>query len=279
MSQTPLPPAFGEQNADIDDLAEIFHENTKYWPSTLAAATVNVPGFLYDPELIERSTRGYHHLPLSRRIALAPHAKTSRAFEAVLQSRCSTRSYDSAPLDLAALGGVLDIACRTTRIGETPTGQKLYFRSYPSGGGLYPIEIYVVALNVTGLPQGVSHYNPRAHVLEIVRAELAPAEFRSALTSPAENEGAAAAIVLTSVLQRSTAKYGARGYRFALLEAGHCGQNICLAAAAANIKTCLCGGYFDDKIAALCGADGVNEAVVSLLFLGNGSAGGRDGEP
>ena len=36
--------------------------------------------------------------------------------------------------------------------------------------------------------------------------------------------------VMTSVPQRATAKYGARGYRMALLEAGHASQNLCLAA-------------------------------------------------
>lgn len=277
IDQSPLPAAFSEQKADTDDLAEIFHENTKYWPSTLAAATVNVLGFLYAPDLIDRTARGYNHLPLSPRVKLPRHEQTTLSFEAVMQGRCSTRSYVDAPLDLAALGGVLGLACGATRIGETPTGQKLYFRSYPSGGGLYPIEIYLVALNVTGLAPSVSHYNPRTHELELVREEFSPAQFRNALTVPTENEHAAAAIVLTSVLQRSTAKYGARGYRFALIEAGHCGQNICLAATAAHIQTCLCGGYFDDKVAVLCGADGVNEAVVSVLFLGKGAAGGADG--
>jgi SagB-type dehydrogenase family enzyme len=273
-----LPAAFVEQTVDVDDIAEIFHENTKYWPSNVAAATVNVAGFLHAPELVARSTRGYNDLPLNRRVPLASHTKTELAFEQVMRARQSTRAYSGAPIDLDALAGVLDLACRATRVGETAAGQKLYFRSYPSGGGLYPIEIYVIAMNVSGLAPSVSHYNARAHRLEIVRDGAAPALFRSALLDPKEHEGAAFAIVLTSVLQRSTAKYGARGYRFALLEAGHCSQNLCLAATATNIQTCLCGAYFDDKIAALCGADGVNEAVVSVLFMGNGLAGGANGE-
>jgi SagB-type dehydrogenase family enzyme len=278
LSQTYLPPAFGEQNVDVDDIAEIFHENTKYWPSNLAAATVNVVGFLHAPGLIERTTRGYNHLPLNRRVELASHVRTDLSFEQVMRARQSTRAYCDEPVTLETLSGVLDLACRATRIGDTSTGNKLYFRPYPSGGGLYPIEIYVVALNVSGIAPSVSHYNARAHRLEIVREEMAPGLFRSALTDQKENENAALAIVLTSVLQRSTAKYGPRGYRFALMEAGHCAQNLCLAAAAGDIQSCLCGGYFDDKLAALCGADGVNESVASVLFMGKAASGGADGE-
>lgn len=272
-----MPAAFSEQKADIDDLAEIFHENTKYWPSTLAASTVDVLGFLHAPHLINRAARGYNDFPSAGAVALARCVPSGKPFEEVMRARASTRVCADAPVECNVLGGVLDVACRATRIGRTEGGAKIYFRSYPSGGALYPVEIYLVALNVSGLPGGIYHYNPRAHVLAPVREALAPAEFRAALTTPAENENAAAAIILTSVLQRSTAKYGVRGYRFALLEAGHCGQNLCLAAEAAGLSTCLCGGYFDDRLAALCGADGVNEAVVSLMFLGRAQEEGNNG--
>lgn len=269
VSPSRLPPAYEEQKADVDDLAEIFHENTKYWPSTIAAATENILGFLHDPELIARGARGYNRFPLCRRIPLASAPEGAQTLAAAMRARRSTRAFSAEPLALDAIGGVLDLACRATRVATTSTGERLFLRSYPSGGALYPIEVYLVALSVKGVAPGVSHYDPRTHALEILREASDPAAFRATLATPGESENAAAVLVLTSVLQRSTAKYGTRGYRFALLEAGHCGQNICLAAAAANLGSCLNGGYFDDKLAALCGADGVNEAVVSAIFLGH----------
>ena len=53
----------------------------------------------------------------------------------------------------------------------------------------------------------------------------------------------AAVVVATAVFWRSRFKYGARAYRFALLEAGHLGQSLLLAAAALDVATTPVGGF------------------------------------
>jgi nitroreductase len=45
------------------------------------------------------------------------------------------------------------------------------------------------------------------------------------------------------------AKYGARGGRFLLLEAGHVMQNLCLLSASLGLATVPLGGYFERAIA------------------------------
>jgi SagB-type dehydrogenase family enzyme len=73
---------------------------------------------------------------------------------------------------------------------------------------------------------------------------------------------------MTSVPQRATAKYGSRGYRMALLEAGHASQNLCLAAQGLGLGSLVYGAYYDDELAALLDIDGVTETVVSVMLLG-----------
>ena len=46
-----------------------------------------------------------------------------------------------------------------------------------------------------------------------------------------------------------TAKYGDRGLRFLLLEAGHLMQNLCLASASLGLATTPLGGYFEADLA------------------------------
>jgi SagB-type dehydrogenase family enzyme len=69
---------------------------------------------------------------------------------------------------------------------------------------------------------------------------------------------------------RSRFKYGLRGYRFALLEAGHVMQNAVLAAAALRVEALPVGGYYDRLLDGLVGADSLDEASVYALVLGGG---------
>jgi SagB-type dehydrogenase family enzyme len=62
---------------------------------------------------------------------------------------------------------------------------------------------------------------------------------------------ASAVVVLTAVVHRSLRKYGDRGYRHLLIEAGHVAQNLNLVAAAMSLGTLSLGGFFDQDLAAL----------------------------
>jgi SagB-type dehydrogenase family enzyme len=76
---------------------------------------------------------------------------------------------------------------------------------------------------------------------------------------------------MTAMFWRSRFKYGLRGYRFALIEAGHVMQNAVLAAAALGIAARPLGGYYDRLLDALVGADSLDEASVYALLLGGGT--------
>ncbi len=142
-----------------------------------------------------------------------------------------------------------------------PVGRSL------SGGALYPLELYVIALAIDGVEPSVSHYNPFRHSLEL----LGPVDrksVRSTLVDPALADAAGALIVVTALFWRSRFKYGARGYRFSLLEAGHVVQNALLAAAALRLQALPVGGFYDRRLDGLVGADGLDEASVYALLLG-----------
>ena len=75
-------------------------------------------------------------------------------------------------------------------------------------------------------------------------------------------------IVLAAVFTRSQKKYGPRGYRYTLLEAGHAGQNICLRAAELGLSTLCMGGFVDSALNALIGLDVPREGAVYTLAAG-----------
>ena len=63
-------------------------------------------------------------------------------------------------------------------------------------------------------------------------------------------------------------RYRERAYRYALLEAGHIGQNVYLAAEAAGLGACAVGAFFDDAVNRLLEIDGVEEAALMLVPVG-----------
>jgi SagB-type dehydrogenase family enzyme len=97
---------------------------------------------------------------------------------------------------------------------------------------------------------GSYHYDVINHQLDILDL-LYPNENDIPLfTKYSWMKDAKGVILISSVFNRSVKKYGSRGYRYILLEAGHVGQNICLAAAERNLSVRPMGGineeYFEN---------------------------------
>lgn len=178
------------------------------------------------------------------RIALpAPQIGAGMPVEQALRSRRSIRELDSKPLSLAQISQMVWAVQGTT----SPEG----YRTAPSAGALYPLDVYLVAGEVTGLPAGVYLYDPRAHEL----ARVAPDDRRRQLGAAALAQGwigkASAVIVLTAVFRRTTRKYGERGHRYVHLEAGHAAQNVYLQATSLGLGTTTVGAFHDERVKAV----------------------------
>jgi SagB-type dehydrogenase family enzyme len=142
-------------------------------------------------------------------------------------------------------------------------------RTVPSAGGLYPIEIYIILFRpIETCAAGVYHYNIKRHALEpVLLMQFSPEEinaFAPAHPWLAEMTGM---IILTSVFHRTTEKYGDRGYRYILLEAGHIAQNILLAGVEQETKVIPIGGVDEGAIERSIGLSGAREQVVYVLYF------------
>jgi len=172
-----------------------------------------------------------------------PQYDSDVSIEQSLLERRSIRSYSGQPLTLQELSQLLWAAQGLTDPGG--------FRTAPSAGGLYPLELYLVAGDVTDLTAGVYRYQPDGHQLAKTldgdkRAELAEA----ALGQEWVKEGAVS-IVFTAVYERTTVKYGDRGVRYVHIEAGHAAQNLCLQATALGLGAVTVGAFHDEEVSQL----------------------------
>lgn len=116
------------------------------------------------------------------------------------------------------------------------------FRTAPSAGALYPMEIYVLTKD------GLFHYLPQGHKLEIFSQK----DLRKALSSAALGQSpivkAPVDIVICAVYERVTQKYGERGIRYTHIEAGHVAQNIHLQAVTLGLGSVPIGAFSDEQV-------------------------------
>lgn len=170
----------------------------------------------------------------------APRLTGTLPVEAALFVRRSIREYSNVPLTLAELAQLL-WSCQGITSVEG-------FRTTPSAGAIFPLEMYAVVERVEGLEPGVYHYRPgrETHAMELVRAGRFGAELCGLSTTQEFIRDVPLNLVMGSVTQRMIDKYGeapAPGY--VLLEMGHAAQNIHLQAEALGLGS-VAVGYMNE---------------------------------
>lgn len=188
--------------------------------------------------------------------------------QAAVAARESCREFAAAELSAGQLSAILHASFGT--LGERLLGNlAVTQRPCPSPGGLYPLEIYVIARNVAGVAPAVHHYHSQTHGLALLREGIAPPAFESYLFMGQRYAvDAAATLVLAFMPSRSLKKYADRGYRYALIEAGHVGQNVALAAAALGLGCCSIGGFLDVELGQFLTLDPERAFPVYALAVG-----------
>jgi len=119
----------------------------------------------------------------------------------------------------------------------------------PSAGGLQALELYLAHWQKSWLPAGVYHYDRRGHYLAQVVAGAKASDWGECLPSLRQVSGGAVVWLLVGDARRVTGKYGERGERFLLLEAGHLMQNLCLVSASLGLATVPLGGCLERGVA------------------------------
>lgn len=169
-----------------------------------------------------------------------PQTEGTLSVEQALAKRRSVRSFASTSLRLAEAAQLLWAAQ-----GKT---DKEGHRTAPSAGALYPLDLYLVAAKVDEVPPGVYHYRPEQHSIEPVSLGDRRTPLSQASHGQPSIADAPAVFIFAAEYSRSTAKYGARGERYAHIEVGHAAQNVYLQSAALGLGTVAVGAFDDEKV-------------------------------
>jgi SagB-type dehydrogenase family enzyme len=253
-------------------LCEIFHENSKFTPLSAPAMRAEISLFDRAAKVtrVARSPRKVHSL--ADVVELPDTGPPENGLEQAIADRRSQRTFSGEAVTRRELA-------RLMRYSYGITQPRLGYRAVASGGALYPLELYAVVRKVEGLEPGVYHYDPPCHRLDVVaRGDFLPSLSRCLWLDDVDAEGAALVLVITAFFVRTTIKYRERGYRMILMEAGEVAQNLSLLATAMGLVTCTLGGFLDNELSSLLGADGFAEAALLPMIVGRGTVGAASSE-
>lgn len=202
--------------------------------------------------------------PEAERIALLPTGRDQALpLAASVRGAAPVPAFAEAPLTLAELGRLLQLAN-----GVTGRRGGRLLRAAPSAGALYAGEVYVLAERVAGMAPGAYFYAvPEDALLRMRRGRFAD-EVARTVERPGALANAAAFVLLTNVFGRYTWRYANRGYRYALIDSGHIGENLRLCAVAAGLAEQAVLRFHDDRLNAILEVDGREEAVCALHAVG-----------
>lgn len=249
----------------ITDPAENYFEASKLYASSVQWDVPGARALERSHELRTMTTRASRRYASRATLSLPVRAPLTCDFDSALTARRSAERFGGDQVSLPVLASLL---LRTYGITGWDGGRAL--RPMPSGGGLYPLDVFIIAQRISGLRAGgLYHFDPFHEVL----ADLGDVDLdalESSLNPPGLPASAAMTIVLSASFWRSRFKYGQRALRFALMEAGHLAQNMLLVATGHGLATRPIGGFLDARLTELLpDHNGVDDAPLYALLIGS----------
>ncbi len=209
------------------------------------------------------------------RVVQLPPATTEGEFPSVLRGRRTWRHFARTPISKEQIATLLSLTWGVQRWGRVRGQGRITLKTSPSGGACHPGEVYVAALNVSGLKAGIYHYAADRHVLARLRVKLPTATVAKYLPNQPWFRGAAALFLMSAVFPREQWRYPvARAYRAVLLDAGHLCQTFCLTATWLGLAPFCSMAFHDSRIEQDLQLDGVRESVIYVAGIGVRPRGG-----
>jgi SagB-type dehydrogenase family enzyme len=228
---------------------------------------MHMPRHALDWSNVPRQIKSYPTLP---KIALEPRVDlTGKSFWRVMQDTGASSPKET--MDIQSLSAVLGLAYGYTA-RQRSGGQEYLYRSVPSAGALYPVEIYVSGAGNPGLPSGLFHYDIRGFSLQQLRGEDAWALIAGTL-GILKPEKSWFSFILSGIFFRSAWKYQKRAFRYVMLDMGHLIENLVTVLHFSGLSCSVRYDFVDQDLCSLVGLDRRKEACFAIVDVHPGDKG------
>lgn len=176
----------------------------------------------------------------------SPRTTGTVSLEETLQERRSIRNFAPYAITAKEIGQLL-------WSGQGITLPARGFRTAPSAGATFPLELYIAVFRSNEVAPGLYHYDIRDHALTLKDSDFTANSIVGVALRQMWINDASAAIIITAVAERTASRYGDRATRYIDMEVGHVGQNISLQAVALDLGTTMVGAFNDAALADVLG--------------------------
>ena len=216
------------------------------------------------PRLQIAPAQPYKQYAESEKVKLPTAWEMEKSLHETLQNRRSYRRYADTALNMEQLAMLL-----WASQGISGRAGNFFFRTAPSAGALYPVETYLSIQNVEALAPGIYHFQPADFSLEKLSGGFVGNKVAEAALGQNFMARAGVIFIWSAILRRNFSKYGHRGLRYVMMDAGHICQNMLLAAESLALGACPVAAFYDDQVNSLLNLDGEEESVIYLAAVGS----------
>lgn len=207
--------------------------------------------------------------PSSQATIALERPRPENELERVLLERRSWRRFGKGSIPLETLARILGLTAGIQYWIDVPGQGRIALKTAPSGGARHPVELYVLAWRIRGLPKGLYHYAAHTHSLEPVKPGIGSSRIPKYLPEGDYFRHASALIIFTAVYERDIWRYQySRAYRAPLVEAGHLCQTFCLLATSHHLAPFCAMGLGDSDLERDLGIDGIRESALYVAGVG-----------
>lgn len=204
----------------------------------------------------------------SKNIRKLPKPKQLRgSLLSALKSRRSTRNFSEYVMSIQELSTLLKYSVGISdRYSYDTDGNKSYHRYHGSGGGFYPITVYVLINQVDGLENGIYAYLPYSHCLSFVSDKLKLSQLYKDV--PVDDQNMNVCLLFKYELNRNYLKYGELALMLAFIETGMMAHNVHLVSQNVGYRTCDVAGFNKKYVESILDLDSINSHIIYSLIIG-----------
>jgi len=149
-----------------------------------------------------------------------------------------------------------------------------YHRGYPSGGALYPIDVFCCRINPTNefWPEesDILHLLPNSLTFEAIKSSRPASYLKEAILPVGSTIGTPyCALIYMAYLPKTLFKYKSRGYRLALMEVGSMYMLIDLHCKKLGLKNRVWSGYTDHMVSNALSINPALSLPLCVQFIGH----------